>query len=135
MRLNALLAIGFMLLFLTGSLFAQTKIKLKKKDRKRDIELLTTQGSIILRLSDSTPMHRDNYLRLVKSHFYDSILFHRVIQNFVIQGGDPKSRDALAGQVLGDSSAPYTISRNSGYPCFTNGVCWQRPGNQTIPIR
>jgi cyclophilin family peptidyl-prolyl cis-trans isomerase len=89
--------------------YAQSEIKLKKKDRKRDIEFVTTDGTIILRLSDSTPLHRDNFLRLVKSHFYDSLLFHRVIQYFMIQGGDPGSRNAQAGRPLGDSGLPYTI--------------------------
>jgi cyclophilin family peptidyl-prolyl cis-trans isomerase len=91
------------------NLFSQDQIKLKKKDRKRDVEMITTVGTIILRLSDSTPLHRDNFLRLVKSHFYDSTLFHRVIQYFMIQGGDPSSKNASPGQSLGDSSPPYTI--------------------------
>ncbi len=72
--------------------YAQQDVKLKKKDRKRDVELLTTHGIIILRLSDSTPLHRDNFLRLVKSNYYDSMLFHRVIQKFMIQSGDPDFR-------------------------------------------
>ncbi len=71
--------------------------------------MVTTEGTIVLRLSDSTPLHRDNFLKLVKSHFYDSLLFHRVIQNFMIQGGDPKSKNARPGEVLGDSSLPYSI--------------------------
>ena len=96
-------------ILLSGQLFSQDQIKLKRKDRKKDIELLTTDGTIILRLSDSTPLHRDNFLRLVKSHFYDSVLFHRVIQYFMIQAGDPVSRNAAPGQALGDSSPPYTI--------------------------
>jgi cyclophilin family peptidyl-prolyl cis-trans isomerase len=94
---------------LTNIAHAQSEIKLKKKDRKRDVEFVTTDGVIILRLSDSTPLHRDNFLRLVKSHFYDSLLFHRVIQYFMIQGGDPASRNAIAGRPLGDSGLPYTI--------------------------
>ena len=68
---------------------AQQDIKLKKKDRKRDVLLLTDSGSIVLRLSDSTPLHRDNFLKLVKQGYYDSVLFHRVIQGFMIQSGDP----------------------------------------------
>jgi len=88
---------------------AQSQTKLKRKDRKRDIEMITTEGTIIIRLSDSTPLHRDNFLRLTKSEYYDSLLFHRVIQYFMIQGGDPRSKYALPGQPLGDSSAPYTI--------------------------
>jgi cyclophilin family peptidyl-prolyl cis-trans isomerase len=96
-------------LLFSGSVLAQTQIKLKKKDRKRDIEFVTTDGTIILRLSDSTPLHRDNFLRLVKSHFYDSLLFHRVIQYFMIQCGDPTSRNAAPGKALGDSSPSYSI--------------------------
>jgi cyclophilin family peptidyl-prolyl cis-trans isomerase len=82
---------------------------LKKKDRKRDVELQTTMGTIVLRLSDSTPLHRDNFLRLVKSNFYDSVLFHRVIQNFMIQAGDPNSKQAAEGQALGNGGPSYTI--------------------------
>jgi peptidyl-prolyl cis-trans isomerase B (cyclophilin B) len=88
---------------------AQPKVKLKKKDRKRDVELVTTKGTIILRLSDATPLHRDNFLRLVNSHYYDSLLFHRVIKNFMIQAGDPDSKRAAAGQKLGDGGLDYTI--------------------------
>lgn len=97
------------LIFFYAEAGAQSQIKLKRKDRKRDIEMVTTDGTIILRLSDSTPLHRDNFLRLVKSHFYDSLLFHRVIQYFMIQCGDPTSRNAAPGKALGDSSPPYTI--------------------------
>jgi peptidyl-prolyl cis-trans isomerase B (cyclophilin B) len=97
------------LVFFSKEAGAQSQIKLKKKERRRDIEMVTTDGTIILRLSDSTPLHRDNFLRLVKSGYFDSLLFHRVIHYFMIQGGDPMSKHALPGQLLGDSSAPYTI--------------------------
>ncbi|HEY0356322.1 MAG TPA: peptidylprolyl isomerase [Flavisolibacter sp.] len=94
-------------LYITG--FSQQDVRLKKKDRKRDVELVTTEGSIILRLHDSTPLHRDNFLRLVKSKYYDSILFHRVIQNFMIQAGDPNSKQAAAGIPLGNGGPGYTV--------------------------
>jgi cyclophilin family peptidyl-prolyl cis-trans isomerase len=97
------------LLFISVFVFAQSDVKLKKKDRRRDIEMTTTKGTIILRLYDSTPLHRDNFLRLVKSHYYDGILFHRVIRNFMIQGGDPESKTAKAGQPLGNGGPAYTI--------------------------
>ncbi|MGN6400227.1 MAG: peptidylprolyl isomerase [Flavisolibacter sp.] len=96
------------LLFITF-LHAQQDVKLKKKDRKRDVALVTTEGTIVLRLYDSTPLHRDNFLRLVKSHYYDSVLFHRVIQNFMIQAGDPNSKRAIAHQPLGNGGPGYTI--------------------------
>jgi cyclophilin family peptidyl-prolyl cis-trans isomerase len=97
------------LIFFSTEAGAQSQIKLKRKDRKRDIEMVTTEGTIILRLSDSTPLHRDNFLRLVKSGYFDSLLFHRVIHYFMIQSGDPKSKNALPGLPLGDSSAPYIL--------------------------
>jgi cyclophilin family peptidyl-prolyl cis-trans isomerase len=90
-------------------LLAQQNVKLTKRDRKRDVELVTTEGTMILRLYDSTPLHRDNFLRLVKSHFYDSVLFHRVIKNFMIQSGDPYSKHAEAGQPLGNGNLGYMI--------------------------
>jgi cyclophilin family peptidyl-prolyl cis-trans isomerase len=77
--------------------------------RRKDIEMVTTKGVIVLRLSDSTPLHRDNFLRLVKTHFYDSVLFHRVIKNFMIQAGDPVSRRAADSIDLGDHDTTYKI--------------------------
>lgn len=88
---------------------AQQNITLKKKDRKKDVELITSAGIIVLRLYDSTPLHRDNFLRLVKSHYYDSVLFHRVIKNIMIQAGDPNSKHAERGQPLGNGGPGYTI--------------------------
>jgi len=105
---KGLISILFISVFSLFS-FSQQSIKLKKKDRKRDVELVTSNGSIILRLSDSTPLHRDNFLRLVKSGYYDGLLFHRVIKNFMIQAGDPKSREAQANQLFGDGGPGYTI--------------------------
>ena len=64
----------------------------KKSDLKKDIELVTDYGSIIMRLSDDTPKHRNNFIKLVNQKFYDSLSFHRVIQNFVIQTGDAKTK-------------------------------------------
>ncbi|HEX7903290.1 MAG TPA: peptidylprolyl isomerase [Chitinophagaceae bacterium] len=90
-------------------LFAQKDSTLKKKDRKRDVLLQTDYGDMVVRLSDSTPLHRDNFLRLVKTGFYDSLLFHRVIQNFMIQGGDPVSKNAATGKPLGSGGPGYRV--------------------------
>jgi peptidyl-prolyl cis-trans isomerase B (cyclophilin B) len=65
------------------------------------IKIVTDSGTMFLRLYDSTPLHRDNFVKLVKQGFYDSLLFHRVIQGFMIQGGDPLSKNAAPGQPLG----------------------------------
>jgi cyclophilin family peptidyl-prolyl cis-trans isomerase len=83
------------------SLLAQQDSTIKKKDRKKDVLIQTTMGDIIIRLSDSTPLHRDNFLKLVKVNFYDSLLFHRVMKNFMMQGGDPDSKRADASTRLG----------------------------------
>jgi len=88
---------------------AQKDSTIKKKDRKRDVLMQTTMGDIVIRLSDSTPLHRDNFLKLVKVGFYDSLLFHRVIKDFMIQGGDPDSKRAATGQPLGGGSPGYTV--------------------------
>ena len=89
--------------------FAQKDSTLKKKDRRRDVLLQTNYGDITVRLSDSTPLHRDNFLKLVKVGFYDSTIFHRVIKNFMIQGGDPQSKNAAKGQPLGNGGPSYRI--------------------------
>ncbi len=96
-------------LCIVATISAQQDVKLKKKDRRRDIELTTTEGTIVLRLYDSTPLHRDNFLRLVKSKYYDSVLFHRVIKNFMMQAGDPNSKRAEAGQALGNGGPEYKV--------------------------
>jgi len=69
----------------------------------------TRLGSIKIRLYNDTPIHRDNFLKLVKSGFYDSLLFHRVIKDFMIQGGDPTSKHAKPGIMLGEGDAGYTL--------------------------
>jgi cyclophilin family peptidyl-prolyl cis-trans isomerase len=75
--------------------------------RKAVVE--TEYGNMVIELSDETPQHRDNFVKLVEEGFYDDLLFHRVIQNFMIQGGDPDSKGAPAGQPLGAGGPGYTI--------------------------
>jgi cyclophilin family peptidyl-prolyl cis-trans isomerase len=82
---------------------------LRKNDLKKDVELVTSKGTMILRLSDSTPLHRDNFIKLVKQKYYDSILFHRVIRAFMVQAGDPNSKQSVPGQQLGNGGPGYTV--------------------------
>src|SRR5690349_17097747 len=96
-------------LFAIQTLTAQQNIVVKKKDRKKDVLLQTSMGDIVIRLSDSTPLHRDNFIRLVKSGYYDSVLFHRVINRFMIQSGDGDSKRAAKGQPLGNGGPGYTV--------------------------
>jgi len=99
---------------------ADSKTQPTVKDKPKDtlpppkttgtrIKITTDSGIIIISLYDKTPLHRDNFIKLVKNHFYDSLLFHRVIEGFMIQGGDPESKNALPGQVLGKGDVGYTI--------------------------
>lgn len=69
----------------------------------------TDSGRIVLELYDGTPQHRDNMIKQVKAHFYDSILFHRVIPEFMVQVGDPNSKHAAPGAALGDGDVGYKI--------------------------
>jgi len=77
---------------------------------KRTVVLIKTEfGEMKVELYNETPKHRDNFLKLVKSGYYDGVLFHRVIKEFMIQGGDPDSRNAKPGQPLGNGGPAYTI--------------------------
>ncbi len=80
-------------------------------DNQKETHILieTNVGNIKLKLYNETPKHRDNFIKLVKEHYYDSVLFHRCIQNFMIQSGDPDSKKAKPNVVLGEGGPEYTI--------------------------
>lgn len=71
-------------------------------DKSIKVKITTDSGTMIVKLYDSTPLHRDNFVKLVVQKFYDSLLFHRIIKDFMIQGGDPTSKYAPAGTMLGN---------------------------------
>jgi len=79
------------------------------KPKHQYVRISTSKGECIIMLYNQTPLHRDNFLKLAKEKFYDGTLFHRVIQNFMIQGGDPDSRTAVSGAALGEGDVGYTI--------------------------
>lgn len=107
----SLLFAGF---FLTG--FAQNK-KEKMENQKETMLLIQTDlGDIKIKLYNETPQHRDNFIKLAKEGFYDGTLFHRVIKDFMIQGGDPDSRKAAKGQMLGSGDTGYTVPAEFVYP-------------------
>jgi peptidyl-prolyl cis-trans isomerase B (cyclophilin B) len=107
--MKKIISLAIIILIFVVNAFAQKDSVITKKDRRKDVLLQTNFGDIVLRLYDSTPLHRDNFLKLVKTHYYDSILFHRVIQNFMIQAGDPNSKGAKPGEPLGDGGPGYRI--------------------------
>lgn len=73
------------------------------------VEFMTTAGRLEFALFDATPKHRDNFLKLVGSNFYNNVLFHRIIKNFMVQAGDPQSKNAPAGKMLGEGGPGYDL--------------------------
>lgn len=81
----------------------------QNKSKQAKVLITTEFGDIKIELFNETPMHRDNFIKLVKSGMYDGTLFHRVIKNFMVQGGDPDSKNAEAGKQLGEGNVGYTV--------------------------
>jgi peptidyl-prolyl cis-trans isomerase B (cyclophilin B) len=81
----------------------------KSKETVQLVELSTKFGSMTIMLYNETPQHRDNFVRLVQEGFYNDLLFHRVIKQFMVQGGDPASKNAEAGAALGSGGPGYTV--------------------------
>ncbi|WP_158977439.1 peptidylprolyl isomerase [Cellulophaga sp. L1A9] len=99
----------FLCIFLLNCTEAEKKIKSTSSDKKQKIALVTNKGTMILELYNETPLHRDNFINLVNNKAYDSVLFHRVIQNFMIQAGDPESKNAQTKDTLGEGDVPYRV--------------------------
>lgn len=102
----------------TDSLQSQDKQNKTSETNKMatKVRIKTTEGDIVIRLYDETSKHRDNFLKLVKEGFFDGTLFHRVIKDFMIQGGDPDSKSAKPGQMLGEGGPGYDIDAEIVYP-------------------
>ncbi len=109
MKKSILVLLGFVVLNYAGAqVKPATPVKPKPVvvSKERLVEVVTNYGTMIIKLSDSTPQHRDNFVKLVKQKFFDSLLFHRVIAGFMIQGGDPNSKYADSTAMLGNGEAP-----------------------------
>jgi peptidyl-prolyl cis-trans isomerase B (cyclophilin B) len=98
----------------------------------------TTKGDIRVRLYDETPKHRDNFIKLAKEGYFDGTLFHRVIKDFMIQGGDPDSKEAPKGKRLGTGGPDYTIPAEFVYPQYFHkrgALSAARLGDEVNPER
>ena len=87
----------------------ETPTKVEDEKPEQLVKLSTEYGDMVIKLYNETPLHRDNFIKLVKGHYYDSLLFHRVINQFMIQGGDPESKGAPIGKMLGNGGPGYTV--------------------------
>lgn len=101
------------------------------------VQIETTFGTMVVELFDDTPQHRDNFLKLVDEGYYDGLLFHRVIETFMVQGGDPNSRGAQPSQQLGMGGPGYTIEAeiDSNHVHIKGALSAARQGDQVNPER
>ncbi|MDR1743434.1 MAG: peptidylprolyl isomerase [Dysgonamonadaceae bacterium] len=102
------------------------------------VRLKTNYGNIVVKLYNDTPAHRDNFIKLVNKGFYNGVLFHRVIKNFMIQAGDPLTKNAKPGDPVGEGDVDYTIPPEFVYPAHYHkrGVlAAARDGNDVNPER
>lgn len=101
------------------------------------VKIQTMLGDITVRLYDETPIHRDNFIKLVKEGYYDGTLFHRVIKDFMIQGGDPDSKGAPAGKMLGVGGPDYTLEAEIKDGLFhkRGALAAARQGDEVNPER
>jgi cyclophilin family peptidyl-prolyl cis-trans isomerase len=111
MKKSAVLTLTYVFLFSCTMTGQDKKAPANKpKTEKETVVLMkTTMGNMKIKLYNETPLHRDNFIKLVKEKYYDGLLFHRVIKDFMIQGGDPDSRNAPAGKMLGMGGPGYTV--------------------------
>lgn len=125
-------------IFLCLSAWLTTMAQVSEQSSRAEVLLETTEGNIRIALYNETPRHRDNFIRLVESHFYDSLLFHRVIPNFMIQAGDPDSRHAESGTLLGEGDLPYKLEPEILTPTIRHrygSVAAAREGDDVNPNR
>lgn len=141
---NIILLLMKKIFFLSFFLFTLTMMNAQNTEKQSvaspqgtHVKMTTTYGDIMLLLYDATPLHRDNFLKLVADGTYNGLLFHRVIPQFMVQAGDPTSRDAKPGARLGAGTLGYTIPAEI-LPtlCHKRGaLCAARQGDQVNPKR
>lgn len=124
-------------IILSLCLVLPSKLAFSQTFSSETILISTELGSMKIKLFNETPQHRDNFIKLVKEHFYDSLLFHRVIEGFMIQGGDPDSKHADGAKLLGDGDLKYTVPAEFVPAlCHKKGMlCAARNGDDVNPTK
>jgi len=100
-----------------------------QSEKFTEVLISTNMGDMKVKLYNHTPKHRDNFIKLAKDGYYDGTLFHRVIPQFMIQGGDPDSKGAAAGKQLGGGGPGYRVDAEIGSPHFRGALAAARDGN------
>ena len=106
------------------------------QEKETMVVLTTEYGTMKIKLYNETPQHRDNFIKLIEKGFYNDLLFHRVIKDFMIQGGDPDSKNAPASKQLGAGDVGYTIPAEFVYPKYYHkkgALAAARQGDQVNP--
>ena len=132
--------ITFLLFFFVAlvSCSVQDAKKQSPTTEKKTYALIETSfGNMTVELYNETPKHRDNFIKLVKEGFYDGLIFHRVINNFMIQGGDPNSKNAAPGTMLGNGTLGYTVPAEfvQGLIHKKGALAAARQGDQVNPTK
>jgi len=102
-------------------------------DKVHYVNIETEFGTMKAELYNSTPLHRDNFLKLTREGFYNDLLFHRIIQGFMVQGGDPQSKGAAPGARLGSGGPGYQLDAEIGAPHFKGTLAAARTGGPSNP--
>ena len=116
----------------------KTEIKMENKIiEEPEFDIITNMGTMRIKLYSKTPKHRDNFVKLVAEHFYDSLLFHRVIDGFMIQGGDPYTKDTSKVALYGQGGPDYTIPAEfvSEYWHKKGAIAAARKGDMANPMK
>ncbi len=119
---------GFLLIFVTLSL-----LSCSQGDSNKYAMIETEFGNMKVKLYNSTPKHRDNFLKIAGEGFYNDLLFHRVISGFMVQGGDPNSKDAAPDARLGSGGPGYLIDAEIGAPHIKGAIAAARTGGASNP--
>ena len=130
--MKTFLKINSLLLVILTFLNCTTKPESSKteEDSRKSVEMVTNYGTMLIELYNETPLHRDNFIKLANEKVYDSLLFHRVIKNFMIQGGDPDSKYATATDTLGEGGLDYRVKAEFNPDIFhKKGVLAAARGN------
>lgn len=124
-----------LILFTIAMLQAESQ---NRRDRATLVKITTSEGDITVKLYDDTPQHKENFLKLVEDKTYEGLLFHRVIKNFMVQAGDPESRNADSLKMLGLGSLGYTVPAEIVFPKYYHkrgALAAARTGDQVNPNR